>query len=257
MAKIFVSLPVLGKPELKMIKSFYQAVLSCKEHQIYLYTNENDSLISRVRNVHISTFLNDYPDYDYFVSIDSDLEIINAFSTNNIFDKLIEHDKDFVGGLYALKDPQETEKCSSVAKDRREKFDFNDGLVEMEWLSSGCWCIKREAVQKMANAYPELQYDGDDNMGGKKIYGLYIPYIIEMESGVKKYLSEDWAFSARWKALGGKIWADSSIALRHLGQYPYSLWKFDVVKKKKNEKQEPRKTKNNLPPAGFDLGEKL
>ena len=166
---------------------------------------------------------------------------------------LSEHNKDFVGGLYALKNPQE-QKCASVAKDRREKFDLNSGLVEMEWLSSGCWCIKREAVQKMVDHYQDLHYDGDDNMAGKKIYGLYIPGIYELDSGAKKYLSEDWTFCQRWKNMGGKIWADTSIVLRHLGQYPYALWDFDVVKtKKQTEKTE--KTEVGLPPAGFDLGE--
>ena len=260
MAKIFVSLPVLGKPELKMIKSLYQAILSCKEHQVFLYTNENDSLISRVRNVHVSAFLDEYKDCDYFVSIDSDLEIINAFSTNNIFTKLIEHDKDFVGGLYALKNPSEV-KCSSVAKDKREHFDLNSGLVEMSWLSSGCWCIKREAIQRMVDNYPELHYDGDDNMSGKKVYGLYIPYIYEHEeNGIKykKYLSEDWAFSSRWKQMGGEIWADTSIVLRHVGQYPYTLWNFDVVKRKKDDMINEATSKkmpnlSDLPEAGFDL----
>ena len=87
MAKIFLSVPVLEKPELKMLYSTYQAMLSCAEHQVRIYFNENDSLISRVRNVHMSVFLNEYPECDYFCSIDSDLEIVNAYQTNNIFTK--------------------------------------------------------------------------------------------------------------------------------------------------------------------------
>ena len=85
MAKIFLSVPILGRPDLKMMYSMYQAILSCKEHQVRVYFNQNDSLISRVRNVHISSFYNDYPDYDYFMSLDSDLEIVNAYPNNNIF----------------------------------------------------------------------------------------------------------------------------------------------------------------------------
>ena len=91
MAKIFVSVPVLDRPELRMMYSMYQAILTCKEHQVRLYFNQNDSLISRVRNVHMSVFYHDYPEYEYFVSLDSDLEILNTFPYNNIFTKLISH----------------------------------------------------------------------------------------------------------------------------------------------------------------------
>jgi hypothetical protein len=261
MAKIFLSMPILGKPELKSIYSLFQASMTSKEHQIRFFFNENDSLISRCRNSHISEFLDNYTDCDYFMSIDSDIEIVNAYPTNNIFNKLIEHDKDFVGGLYALKKQGQPE-CSSVAMDKRSSFDFDSGLVEMKWLSSGCWCIKRSAIEKMANCYPELIYDGDDNMSYKKVYGLYIPFIKEMEQdGIKfkKYLSEDWAFSARWKDTGGKIWADTSIALRHIGKHPYSLWNVSPVTVKKDTPiNETEKTgesikKVGLPPAGFDL----
>ena len=79
MANIFLSMPIADKPELRSLYSVYQASLSCKEHKVRLYFNENDSLISRIRNVHLSVFLNEFPDCDYFVSIDSDIEIMNVY----------------------------------------------------------------------------------------------------------------------------------------------------------------------------------
>lgn len=196
MAKILVSVPVLGRPSLSMIKTLYSAIHSCKEHDITIHFSENDSMISRVRNVHVSTFINDYEEYDYFMSIDSDLEIVNRFWNNNIFTKLLEHDKEFVGGLYALK-REGPPIASSVPLDRDRSPKFNSGLKKMLWLSTGCWCLKRSAINKMIEAYPELIYDGDDNMVNKKIYGLYIPMLKNMDVGgkkIKKYLSEDWSF---------------------------------------------------------------
>lgn len=273
MAKIFLSVPILDKAHTKMWFSMYQAIQTCREHQIRLFLNENDSLISRVRNCHISTFLNDYPDYDYFMSLDSDIEIINAFPSNNIFTKLISHDKDFVGGLYALKQVG-APRCSSIALDKRANIAFDSGLVEMLWLSSGCWCIKRSAVEKMVQAYPELTYDGDDNMTGKKVHGLYIPIIKQMEDNghkFSKYLSEDWSYVDRWRSIGGKVYADTSIVLAHHGRIPYLLWNVELISKKKNVVAEsplpievksknpiqhieiPNPAGNDLPPVGFDL----
>jgi len=255
MANIFVSIPILGKPELKMIYSLYQAILSCRDHKVRVYFNENDSLISRVRNVHVSVFANEYKDCEYFMSLDSDLEIINVYSTNNIFSKLVSHNIDFVGGLYAVK-KQGVKKCSSITFDGSTP-QFDTGLVEMGWLSTGCWCLKRSVIERMIAEYPELTYDGDDNVSGKKIHGLYIPKIHEVKKGdfpnandlqlpFKKYLSEDWSFSQRWKQMGGKIYADTSIVLNHIGKFSYSLWDVKVVKK--DEKEKP-----HLPPAGYDL----
>ena len=249
MATIFLSVPVLGKPELKMVYSMYQAILSCREHQVRLYFNENDSLISRVRNVHMSVFLNQYTNCDYFMSIDSDIEIINNVTTNNIFTKLISHDLDWVGGLYSIKKPGHN-RCSSISVDGSVP-NFDTGLKEMRWLSSGCWCIKRSACEKLANAYPELIYDGDDNAAGQKVYGLYIPMLYDLKENYfpnitlpfRKYLSEDWSACQRWKDIGGRIFADTSIALRHIGKIDYTVWDFKVTKEKRP-----------MPPMpGFDL----
>ena len=231
MSKIFVSIPVSDKPELKMMFSLYKTILSCQDHQVKLYFNENDSLISRVRNAHLSVFVNEYKDFDYFMSIDSDLEILNCFSNNNLFSKLISHDKDFVGGLYALKQHDKLPMCSSVPMDKNYKKDYKDGppsfdqgLIRMKWLSSGCWCLKREAIMRMVEEYKSLHYTGDDNMAGKPMYGLYIPGIYEVSDNMKKYLSEDWSFCQRWLKIGGEIYADTSIVLNHIGKVPYSLW---------------------------------
>jgi len=253
MAKIFLSVPILGKPELKMIYSMYRAILSSSKHEVRLYFNENDSLISRVRNVHMSTFLYDFTDCDYFMSWDSDIETLNAFTQNNTFDKLIEHDKDFCGGLYAIKKPGVV-RSSSISAESNADMKFDSGIIPMTWLSSGSWMVKRSAVEKMANAYPELTYDGDDNAAGKVVHGLYIPFIYEMtpeefpgiEKPFKKYLSEDWAFCSRWRDIGGEIWADTSVVLKHHGKVSYDLFNVEMQVR---ENPPP----NTLPPAGHNL----
>jgi hypothetical protein len=276
MAKILVSVPVLGRPNLRMMQSLYSAINSCKEHDITIYTSENDSMISRVRNVHISTYIHDYKEYDYFISIDSDLEIVNKFESNNIFSKLVAHDVKFVGGLYALKKEGEV-VCASVPMDRNRSPEFNGDLTSMLWLSSGCWCLRRDAIEKMIESFPELTYDGDDNMSNKKIFGLYIPMLqtIHLDKGdITKYLSEDWSFCQRWRDIGGQIFADTSIVLKHYGEKAYSLWDVEVVVRKKTEEEkEPKRNNphvisrghcdyeadalaaNHPPQAGFDLGE--
>lgn len=221
--KIFLSMPVADKPELKCLFSLYQAIATCG-YEVKIYATEGDSLISRVRNAHITVFYDEFKDFDYFISIDSDLEIINKNKNDNIFRKLISHNVDFVGGLYALKNYDDEPKTSSISMDGNNVISYNSGLAEMDWLSSGCWCLKRSAIKKMVDKYPELIYDGDGLMSHKKVYGFYMPFIQKLDNEKKKYLSEDWAFCERWKSLGEKIFADTTILLNHIGKFPYSLW---------------------------------
>ena len=42
-----------------------------------------------------------------------------------------------------------------------------------------------------------------------------------IEKGTNIYLSEDFAFCQRWRALGGKIWLDTKSRLTHTGVYSY------------------------------------
>jgi len=253
MSKIFLSMPILGKPCLQSIYSMYQAILTCREHQVRVYFNSNDSLIQRVRNCHISEFLFKYTECDYFMSLDSDIEIMNCYPNNNIFNKLIACNVDFVGGLYALK-KQGDRRCSSIGAGGKTP-QFDTGLQEMRWLSSGCWCLKRSMIEKMYERYKdELLYDGDDNASGKKVIGLYNCMLYDLQEEdfadvqlpFRKLLSEDWSFAQRWTGMGGKIYADTSIALKHIGEYSYSLYDLEVVKK----------PAPNVPQAGFDLGKR-
>lgn len=252
---IFLSIPILDKPELNHIYTVYQAILSSK-HRVRIYWNLGDSLISRVRNCHASVFLNEFKECDFFMSLDSDLEILNCYPNNNIFDKLVDDDKDFTGGLYAIKKPGVRRSASITMDGKTAQFD--SGLVEMRWLSSGCWCIKRSAMEKMAEAYSStLLYDGDDNCAGKKVYALYLPMIYDLKEGdfpniklpFRKMLSEDWSFCERWKDIGGKIYANTSVVLKHIGRCEYTLWDVEMVKTQKPPT-------NNLPLPGFDLPKK-
>lgn len=253
MSNIFLSIPVLSYAELNSVQSVYKAILT-SNHAVRIYWNLNDSLISRVRCTHISAFYYDFPETEYFISIDADIEILNVYKTNNIFNKLIAHDLDFVGGLYALK-RSDKKQCSSITVDGFLP-PFDSGLVETPWLSSGCWCIKRSVVKRMIEAYPDLEYNGDDNMAGKKVHALYLPMLYDLKEEdfpgtpkklpFKKFLSEDWSFCERWKQIGGKIYADTSIVLNHIGRQSFALYDVEAV-----PVQRP-----NPPPPGFDLEKK-
>ena len=206
--KIFCAIPVLEKMDVRMVNAFYSHAMS-SSHQIFLHYEHGDTMISRVRNKQMTLFYEG--DYDYYFHISSDLEIV---SKENIFDKLLSWKKDFIGALYAPS-MESTFKCTSVLAG-----DEKDGLFPVKWLSGGCWMLSRSAVKEMVDANQHLIYDGDRDMTGKKVYGLFNPFIHD-DNGTDLYLSEDWAFCQRWLDLDNEIFADPSIKLRHWGWKGY------------------------------------
>lgn len=234
--KVFLSYPVMDRCEQRSLSSVYRMASTCQTASVQISCLEGDSLISRVRNVAITMFMESSA--DYFMSVDSDLEIMNTLADNNAIDRLIRSDYEFTGALYALKDPSQR-KSSSVLMGANALPKFDSGFYEARWLSTGCWMLKRSVVEKMIAAYPDLVYDGDAHATGRKCLGLYIPYIesVSEADGFKfppgkliyrKYLSEDWAFAARWRKIGGKIFIDSGIHLTHIGKNGYRLWDCEV-----------------------------
>ncbi len=43
------------------------------------------------------------------------------------------------------------------------------------------------------------------------------------DEGLGRYLSEDWFFCQRWLDLGGEVWADCCVAVRHIGPVVFPL----------------------------------
>jgi len=77
--------------------------------------------------------------------------------------------------------------------------------------------IRRAALERMCECYPQLQYKRDHSIDAatesNKRFALFESMI--GEDGT--YLSEDFAFCKRWTDIGGEIWADLNSKLSHTG----------------------------------------
>ncbi len=228
--KIYVSTPAHHNTEIAFdtsINQMFSTSKKARELGVRRNVSYGDSLIERVRNIHLTDFMRN-KDCEYFISLDTDIAIENITADDNLLDRLItmadEHE--FVGGIYPLKTGATSSPWASVPADEGE---LRKGLnpprvIEMRWLSTGCWCLKRSVVDRYAQAYPELWYDGDGPNSGQKLYGAYLIELVWLkEQGrmVKKMLSEDWMFCHRWQQIGGRLWADTGIRLGHVGKFVY------------------------------------
>ena len=216
---IFIGMPVLGNPWLSAINSLHTQVHGCGM-KCQMYFMEQESLISRARNNIVHAFMANEK-CTHLLFWDADIECVGTTHGENGIRKLVENGKDITGGLYALKAGVDGKLASQPLK---HPVVLDGGIIQMRWLSTGMMMIARHVVEKMMAQYPELIYDGDSNMAGKKVFGMFNTYIHVLENGVHKYLSEDWAACARWTDMGGEIWADTSIVLNHWGVRPHKLW---------------------------------
>ena len=135
----------------------------------------------------------------HMLCIDSDI----GWSPTDV-EKLLHANKDFVSGIYARKQPDGAP--ASHLLETRE-----GALIECHHAAAGFLLLTRACVERLVAAHPELEY----NTPLGTTWALWSPVF-----NGKPY-SEDTAFSARWRALGGKIWAHSQVLLKHYGEKAY------------------------------------
>ncbi|WP_020174385.1 hypothetical protein [Methyloferula stellata] len=188
----------------------------------------NDALIPRARSTLVAAFL-DQPRATHLLFVDSDI----AFATEQ-FERMLAFDKDFVAGLYPLK----TIDWDAVPKRvvGGEKLDAAglsyvgtlldpaqrkvvDGFATAKYAGTGFQLIKRVVFERLIAAHPELRFTSIHALAREapKSSNLYALFDCLIDPDTGTYLSEDYAFCQRWRALGGDIWLDLKSKLTHVG----------------------------------------
>ena len=98
---------------------------------------------------------------------------------------------------------------------------IHNNLTKVKHIATGFMMIKRSTIEKMSISFPSTKYTddvgflvGDEN---KYAYALF-------DCGVEDdhYFSEDWLFCHRWSKMGGNVYIDVSINLKHTGIEDYN-----------------------------------
>jgi hypothetical protein len=206
-------------------------------------TLANESLVTRARNT-ITSFFMENPDATHLFFVDADIE----FNPEDVL-RMIGYDKDVIVGAYPKKalnwdsilsagrgdleiTPAEIEQYSSnyvvnfdLARDEEGKklprVQIKDNLIKLTDAGTGFMCIKREVIQKLFDAHPELKYKNDINVDNKFEPFMYALFDTMIDPDSKRYLSEDYAFCRLWQALGGDVWLDPRTNLNHVGHYTF------------------------------------
>jgi hypothetical protein len=90
------------------------------------------------------------------------------------------------------------------------------------YIGTGFMRIRRRAIEMMVEKLPEIAFNAD--YGSREIeHNIWPMGIYTYKSGHKRYLSEDWYFCQNWMDLGGEIYGDTRVILKHIGPCIFPL----------------------------------
>ena len=138
---------------------------------------------------------------------------------------MLNRDVDIIGGLYPMKSLP-IKWCVNGFEGAEEGA---DGLQEVTKTGTGFMLIKRAVFEKMKGHPSVKPFINDIGLPAELNKDMKTYF----DTGVRenRYYSEDWAFCENWRDLGGKIWVDKRVLLRHVGTYVFDQAAQDQVYK--------------------------
>lgn len=163
------------------------------------------SLIISGRNSLVADFLES--DATDMVFIDSDI----GWEPESLL-RLLRHPVSMVAGIYRKKAPEKI-YAAEFENPNNIEVDPETGLLKAKGVATGFLRLRRDCLEAMINAYPELKIKDK----GQEQYALFDT---SLSNG--RMISEDYTFCRRWTAIGGTIWVDPTIDLHHYGMTSFT-----------------------------------
>jgi hypothetical protein len=209
---------------LKLQQAFFQKQIPLTVKNIL-----GDALITRARQNLLAHFMEN-KDATHLLFIDSDI----GFEPSQVF-RLLDYGADFTAAAYPVKNINwaklaELAKAgkpnlASAALDYVVEFDnpqevrIERGFAKVRAAGTGFLMIRRQALQRMMEHYPDLRYTRDlvihDELRDSPWRYALFNCLVDKAAGI--YLSEDYSFCRRWTEMGGEIWLDLQSSLVHAG----------------------------------------
>jgi hypothetical protein len=249
--RLFIATPAYGG---LVTVQYLQSLLAAKARldalgvRSVVYTIANESLITRARNACVARFLAatlDGQPFTHLAFIDADV----GFPEWGL-ERLLRFGAPFAAAAYPLKgiawsrlaeqarggrlgqpDAADLEaRACDYALRLEIPTDVRDDFIAVHSVGTGFMCLARPVLETLVARHgDETRYENDitgydapglgyDITGKPQFHALF-------EAGVdpetRVYMSEDYAFCRRWRALGGTIWVDLRARLSHVGSYRF------------------------------------
>ena len=174
-------------------------------------TMTNESLISRARNTLTAKFLHN-KDSTHLMFIDADI----GWEPWHLM-VLLDRQVDVIGGLYPMKSLP-VKWCVNGFDGAEEGA---NGLQEVTKTGTGFLLIKRDVFEKL-DAHPAVKPFIND-IGLPTELNPHMKTYFDTAVRENRYYSEDWTFCENWRDLGGKVWVDKRVLLKHTGTYVFDF----------------------------------
>lgn len=169
--------------------------------------------IAELRNMVLSVWYDVMKESTHILFVDDDM----GFPPQMILDMLT-FGEPVVGAIY----PKRTSPmvwCGSGI----EAAEYRPGFIEVEGVGGGVLLIRRDAIDKMISAYPELigDYMVLNDMkaaGGTRTLRFFDQFVVPGEGKA----GEDISFCRRWREIGGTVWASVAYDIQHVGPHIFS-----------------------------------
>jgi hypothetical protein len=192
--------------------SFIKWANTCRQLGIdwSVETMTNESLISRARNTLTARFLSN-PAATHLMFIDADI----GWEPHHLL-MLLDADRDVIGGLYPMKSLP-VRWCINSFEGAQQQ----DHLQEVSKTGTGFMLIKRSVFEQL-DQHPAVKPFVND-LGLPKDLDPYMRTYFDTAVRDGRYYSEDWTFCENWRDLGGQVWVDTRVLLRHTGTYVFDF----------------------------------
>lgn len=178
-----------------------------------------DSLVPRARNVLVAKFM--HSDCTHMLFVDGDQRwppdaIARMLAASSEFSDL-------------------EVVCASVPK-KRLPIEFvanlrgaagepvtlheQSGFIELHDAGTGLMLVRRDAIQKLMDAYPQRKCNFRDERDELSEFEYLLFDCFIDRNGI--YLSEDYGFSRLWQSIGGRVWLDPDIEVTHYGAHGFT-----------------------------------
>lgn len=243
---IFLARPIhyAAEPEHEQcVRQFVQLALS-KGWKVSESTRVGDSLVQRARNQLVNDALKAgctdllWWDADIAVSAEDVARMVEypqpvtciaypkkAYNEDGIRDAGSRRERYVLeGGLDFVLQELDEDAASTVGR-------LVDGAMRVRFAGTGLMRIERGVLIEMMYRYPEtLHVSGASGTAfGEPLFSLFDCAIDDRGN----YLSEDYLFCDRWRAMGGDIWCLLDVDVAHIGRHAYrgnaARWMFQPM----------------------------
>lgn len=194
------------------------------------------TLVAHARNAFATRVLED-PSFTHLLFIDADM----GFSPAAI-QRMVAFDREFVGCIAPRRDMdldrmhrisrqvEDPERAKLVAQDYattalipstvegKTGFMVEDGFVQAERIGMGLTLIKRSALERLRDAYPDLSAPASGRYKAMGVRETVCQLFESLQGANGLYQSEDFSFCERWRSLGGEIWVCIDELVTHVGR---------------------------------------